>query len=870
MQGTPMDPKFGRLMKFAENFKTRTKTSSLSNLYIIQAIDRDGNVVDEKYGMNLMTNYGMSQYFVSRQGFPTNLYIGNGSGSFNHTTNVLQSPIITTAAQKTSTTKSYAYPLYYDNITGVITCVVKYMEVYFDYTVDGIIGPVDVTEYGIGTAYNALWTHSWVYNSLGQKSAIRKEPGVRLEITVFMCMSYNVALIDDAAAEGKYICITNPYRFFNQSVVTMNDNSLYTFRRNDYYERTKTHTTGYQNNIETITSNMGAFTLLPPDVSDTTANSYIDGFISWTPGFNMMERVTMTNPIAFDTIGKPPGNKFFKQNGFSYSFGNPTLGIPFTQANITASYTCSYKTGQYTCADHYVNDARKWYTETSFNIDFATKLRFTNNNEIIEISLFRNMHPDDPIVAIDSAITTLYATDEYWNTSSWERIIDITSIPASLQTKRYWLTTDNVAINPVRGLPSFEFLASDGTTHAPTFGFRIADFDYGYVWSTADPSSSKKWFAIGQKIYVVSRGDVVVTSTGGTVVGYNNLVVNFAHNTSNAYFYETNITDAVPVPTQTASAGSTQIGRCRFSESENGYVIMTACSSSSNINAKTVKLDLTGSAVVQTQLDDAVDACAIVKSPNYVYIDKANVRRVYIKKLSDDTVVKQIDIRSDYAAPTFVFGWRNYVYITDTSNYIYMYDTTTDVLTELDSTFPGSNYSSYNSRLYAQMACSDNCLVLYLTNMDNYSNAWYVLYDNPTQVVSMASISDPVTNRSGARINVIDINTDSILMIRQSDIPRTNYRCAVSGMDLGKYIKTGTTDGVAWNENYTYPLVVWGEFGVMQGSSFALANMLPHRLVGTTSCVSTCNGQKNVSGKHWDLEVTNLGGYSGLPPGTQQ
>ena len=49
MQGTPMDPKFGRLMKFAENFKTRTKTSSLSNLYIIQAIDSDGNVVDEKY-----------------------------------------------------------------------------------------------------------------------------------------------------------------------------------------------------------------------------------------------------------------------------------------------------------------------------------------------------------------------------------------------------------------------------------------------------------------------------------------------------------------------------------------------------------------------------------------------------------------------------------------------------------------------------------------------------------------------------------------------------------------------------------------------------------------------------------------------------
>ena len=154
---------------------------------------------------------------------------------------------------------------------------------------------------------------------------------------------------------------------------------------------------------------------------------------------------------------------------------------------------------------------------------------------------------------------------------------------------------------------------------------------------------------------------------------------------------------------------------------------------------------------------------------------------------------------------------------------------------------------------------------------NNYSNAWYVLYDNPTRVISLANISDPIGgSQSGAQINVVDINTDSILMIRQSDVAHTNYRNAVAGIDLGKYIQTGTSDAIGWSENYTYAMTVWGEFGIMRGKTFPLANMLPHRLVGATSCVSTCNGQKNISGKHWDLEVTNLGGYSGLPPGTQQ
>ena len=873
MQGEQLDPKFQRAMEFAKHFKKRHRGTSISNLYVIQAIDRDGNIVDEKYGMNLLTNYGMNQYFVQNQSFPTKLYIGNGSGSFNHTSNALVNALTTKESTLLSATKSYAYPVYYDPIEGLVTTVMKYMEVYFGYTVDGITGPVDISEYGIGTAYNQLFTHSWVYNSAGQKDSVRKDLNTRLDITVYMCMTFSTSLIDDAWENGRYICITNASRFFNRSSVTMNESNLYTFRRNDYYDRSKTHTSGYEDNVQTITSNMSAFTLLPADISDTSANVYVDGFISWNPGFNMMERGFMPNPIAFDRVGKPDETMVDRWNGFSFAFGTTGCNLPFTQADVTASYTYNYKTGQYTCPDHFVNDPRKWYNETSFNLDFATTARFTNNNEIVDIKLFRNMNTEDPIVAIDSAITTLYATDSYWDTSSWTRIEDMSSIPATLQNKRYWLTTDDVAISPVRGLPYFEFLASDGVTHAPTLHFRLTDYTTRYKWTTFDRGPQQKWFVIGNKIYIAARGDLAIESTGDFSIGYNNLIMHFDISGTNTSFYETDVTTVpIPIPTRVTTTGSLNFRYSHISESENGYVI-AAATNNSNV---TLKFDLTGSSIVQTQLTNTIDAICLPKSPYYAYIEDANPRRVFIKKLSDDTTVKQLDLRSDYAAPIFLFGWRNYLYITDTANYIYLYDITQDVLTELDTVFPKSEYNRTNrssSNGTTMMATSNNGLVLYKTNMggSSYTNAYAVTYDNPTVVHDLSSLNDGYSSsRLYAHIDLIDVNTDSLLMVRQCNQNQATNFSGYSAIDLGKYIREDVVECNKSGGNNRYPFALFGEFYVCQNRTFHVANLMYHRLVGTTRCITTANGQKNISNKRWTLSVTNLGGYSGLPPGTRQ
>ena len=71
-----MDPLFERAMQFG---KRKCPTTGLSNLYVAQTVDRDGNVTSETYGMNTFTNYGFEQYLNQNKSWPHNLYIGAGT-----------------------------------------------------------------------------------------------------------------------------------------------------------------------------------------------------------------------------------------------------------------------------------------------------------------------------------------------------------------------------------------------------------------------------------------------------------------------------------------------------------------------------------------------------------------------------------------------------------------------------------------------------------------------------------------------------------------------------------------------------------------------------------------------------------------------
>ena len=873
----PIDEKFQRALEFAKRFNTKHDTAAISNLYVMQTVDRDGNITGEYYGRNVMTDYAMTQYFTNAGSWPTNLYIGNGAGTFDHTTNELLSPIVTSAATVTSSTRAYNYPLYYDAIGGNITCVCKYLECYFDYNVSGIEGPVDISEYGIGTSVTALWTHSWVYNSLGDKSTIRKNLNERLLITVYFCMTYNESLITTAWSNQRYIVITNMERFFHRSTVSMDSTSCWTYRRDSSTQRTLSTQTlsAVENNVVSIYSTMGEFLI---DTTNANANVYIDGFISWSGiGMSMIDRVYNATAIPFDTTTKPQNDYFISDKCFSYNFGYYGYGLKFSFADITNSYTLNFRTGLYECADSFDTYADKWYSnDQSFELSWKHRLYFTNNNAIEELYVYRNMTPDDPIIKV-SGPATIYATDQYWNTSSFQLITDKNNIPVSLQSKKYWLTpSSDTKITVERGNKGLWYTSSQTL---PTVGYTPR---LGFYHTLSNPGY---WYMIGNTIYSMDKTQIIrvgndvdndYTTTDSwedtQSYGYENIIVSIVK--SSADFYVTNLNNTTPVPTKVTNAANiADLGHCHKSETKTGFLVIAESHTGSSTHS-VIKIDMRNGSCTNTQLADARDASAIALTNNYAYIDQTDQRCVYVKSLIDNTLVQTFNIPSNKNVAKFVFGYRDLVYVSDCSSYTYVCNVTTGTMTLTN----GALHSKFANADYVEevrMCVMNECALIYL-NYRAYSTggAYLVKYDDPATLVVITPLDvtsyDPYFERY--EINLLKINTNTIIMTVMARYNRSGYTNAVVFLayDFGHFMYDGTKDNLQVMMNNYSPWVPYGDYYLIGQTVIPNANFVTHRLVGTTDCVCTLATFKNIRGKQWELKVSNLGGYSGLPPGNIQ
>ena len=132
-----MSDSYQLMTEFMKNLHDRKQ--GIGNIYVAKVVDKNGNVKDVKFGKNMMTDYGMTQYFINNQAWQPYLYIGHGSTSigFNHTTHVLVDPY-DCEATNVNTTPAYGYPLYYDNVSGLITVVCRASQFKFPLTIDGI------------------------------------------------------------------------------------------------------------------------------------------------------------------------------------------------------------------------------------------------------------------------------------------------------------------------------------------------------------------------------------------------------------------------------------------------------------------------------------------------------------------------------------------------------------------------------------------------------------------------------------------------------------------------------------------------------------------------------------------------------------
>lgn len=852
------DEIFDSAIKFIENNKF--KHSGLSNIYVIRKTDIDGKLIGEYYGRNLMTDYGMTRYFVNNDSFPSNVYIGNGSGSFNNTNNTLLSAIITEPAKISDNNISYSYPLYYDDISGIVTCICKYKTCYFDYNISGISDPVTISEYGIGTAYNALWTHSWVYDTLGSKTTVTKKPNERLTITIFMCLSYQESLITSGWENGRYTVITTMNQFFNK----MNESSILTYARNGEtvnrgINRTKS---AYMNNEITLYTNLNSFFV----TNTSDSQGYVDGFSQYTEGFNTLEAQTIDIPESFERIVRSHvfGDIYNIADQFGAKIDNSNL--PFTQADITSVSLYNYKTGEWDIEEDFYNYPNYRYTETMAFTNLSTPIWYTNNNTIQKMYVYQNMYSDNPIIKIAGNVSTVYATDKYWDTSSWVHISDYTNIPESVRTAKYWITNSNtVGIIPTRLNDKFHIIPSGDDVK----NINIGNYVTGYIMCE---NPEYEWIAWNSYVYFFKYNKRIEIPNWVSSYKYDRIITTWDKyllttkriDSSNKYFVcDTSIVNASTTELQG------NLYPCNYDPISNAFTSTdTGIFVSSNYNSKCDIIDVKNG-VVYNDVDAYRTACIwgtdrvarLIKDSNEIIIEECTAE--------GRSTIKSIPFNLDFTN-LVLFGHTNHLYIinTQTSTLYHINIDNGEISTDNHEAgwFYEYNFSTYKFTMV------DDIIVIYSSMADRISRIYYIDLRNPNSIKSLEGWSSN-TYSSGLKCKLKQVKENALLLLVSfiSSIGGYDSDVYEYAIDFGRFIREGLVNWRYVRTDDSGSLMTYGDYVIWNGNKkIPIEYFLYHKIIGTTKTISTVNNSKQISNKQWSITMTNVPRYNGLPPGNIQ
>lgn len=877
---------YERAIAFASNYNRTNHTIGFSNIYVIQKSDMDGKITGEYYGMNLMTDYGMQQYFINGSSWPTNLYIGNGAGEITVASNALISPVTTTAATASDTTISYGYPLHYFAETGLITATCRFLVVYFDYAIPGIDTPVTISEYGIGTATNALWTHSWVYDNLGRQVTITKNPNERLTITVYFCLSYSKSMIDSEWNNGKHIVITTMERFFNR----MREDRIRTFKRyNVGADRAKSNTeSAFDNVTHTITAyaNMSEFTLA---AGSSESTGYIDGVASYRNGFLMVEHEMLPTAETFDVILDPYTSALNEDESLSRNFGDASK-VPVTQTTIQHSYTFDHKTGAFDSEETVSTTADKWFTETTMSSYFAMPIYYTTNQTITQMYVYQNLNTNDPIIRIDGALSTVYATDEYWNTSSWTLITDLTNVPVSERSRKYWITPSNtVNLEPVREHAGYIV----GSNRSQLMEF-TQSFKLGMCNTCSDEPG--KYFVIDNRVFDTSdyTSLQISTKTGignvRTFATYFEQVEDTTRRTPQFLVIESGTTDLTMYSRELGSTWTSRrvspdsIDDCFTAYTTTADLVGTRTYSGGVV--KTIHESAIGFVGTSTRFPGydnimyvysgvgsgnaqygVITGCVINASSKYAYINNSDPHTIVVSDLIDSDVypTQTFTFPSTAPNPLFMFGFDKYVYVTDGATYMYVIDMSTGVASLCDGYIPDTAAGIKSMRQTA----TDDCMIIYHYSDTNMNTAYVVRGDNPTHVSTLQTLTQPVSSRrSGCQYTLTKIGETNVLIYEGEYYSSSGTSCEI--FDFSRWLYDGTVQCVRTTSGSQTMTVLYGDRLCKQNQLSILGNYIQHRVVGTTKTITTLNTLKHLSDKQWQITYTNIPSFNGLPPGTEQ
>lgn len=909
------DKQFELIQNFVNNMKD--KRTGTSSVYLFELSDRDGNVVDVKYGMNLLTNNGFNAVFKNTNSFALSdsvkLYVGSGVSNFDKTTAFIETPLFGgLAATNSNTGKDYAYPIMFsrgqESDTGIITLISRFGIVYYDYNISNYDTDTLVTEYGIGTAYNALWTHSHIYNDRGEKASITKKSNYKLTIYIYMCLSLYEHVIMSNWANDIHMAITTNAVMFQR----MFESNLYTYKKgNVLYDRTSGRTQTQDDTIHPEDESAGidsiirnttvvpGFTLWSQKGSDS---AYIDGFVSKAGGLIIISPEYMT-PETFNLTGFTSAD-YTRPTGFVDKIGknitddtyDKNVYPPFTTMMNVSVNTFNRHTGQWDNPCPFINDNNAQYSNPGLETNYCLPIYYFSNGRIQTGYLYQNLYTNNPILSINHGHNQLYACDKYWDQSSWINITDFDNLPVAARTARYWISDSNsLGIVPTRQIQTFELLESAGGTNG-YHNYQQSAFNA--LHEGCKPyldMSDQNCLVIGGRICAINRlRSYTFTTSEGTNsayemyhMGYGRWLLSFRNIGSNQIHAIDVSTLNDPEPDTSAVNGvrtleftstvNTYSGVYR-TDTGTGYVCVQALSTD-----EAIILNLRGSTITST-LYQWKSSCCIHGTNLVAYIPVSDPTYIHIfdLALSADTAVIQSPLAN---IPNAMFG---------NNSHLWMYDGTDTYHIDLSSSTRtpelcnNINFASRANSYRLNFEYVDDVTMIYDTRTSNVtlSDVYYIVHDNPTVIRNMSAFGTSegifgTINHCICQLRYVNGHT-LIADIQIGDDNMSPIRSRGTKLhicDLGRYIAAGEV-WVYYNRWYTPSNGFNGAY--LYGQSvmydtyylFPVTNMLQLKVTGETKTITAFNHTKRISGKAFTLGYTNmpLWGYeingSGKPPGS--
>lgn len=221
-KGTPAKEPFPEVL---ERFMKNNPSMKQDSLYLCESVDMNGNIIDTKIGVNLMTNYGLSRRFVTGVDDNKNIWLGSGRTEPDPASSQLTTYISSLGQGSSRDDYDTYWAPTYDRDTKIWTSRRKVSRMYWDYTA-GDNNEYEIWEIGVGNSQTTLLTHALIYDEHGTQTCIVKRPNTKLYITIFWTNSVSVAPIPQMYNDGKYVLLDPVFQHLDGSSKKMYWNFL--------------------------------------------------------------------------------------------------------------------------------------------------------------------------------------------------------------------------------------------------------------------------------------------------------------------------------------------------------------------------------------------------------------------------------------------------------------------------------------------------------------------------------------------------------------------------------------------------------------------------------------------------------------------